>query len=165
MLKQVLLISSILAFVACGEQNSAEVGQNAPKISAKQLNGEALNAQIMQGKVVVLAFFKSGCASCVKDLPKLNAMVKEQPQNLVVLAIDAPDTPEVIADMAKRYGWDSLVMLKDDLAITSKRYGVVVTPALIILDNQGTIQARIVGERPWETTKNALEQVLEAYTM
>lgn len=162
-MKEILqILGALLAliFVGCGEKISAEVGQNTPKISAKQLDGQEFTPNLMQDKTVVLAFFKNGCASCIKDLPKLNTMAKEQQDKLVVLAINAPDTPEVIADMAKRFGWDSMVMLKDELAITSKRYGVAVTPTLILLDAQGIIQARIVGERPWETTEKILHKVL-----
>lgn len=77
-----------------------------------------------------------------------------------MLAINVPDTLEVIADMAKHFGWDSMVVLKDELAITSKRYGVAVTSTLILLDSQGIIQARIVGEHPWETTEKILHKVL-----
>lgn len=157
---QILGALFALTFVGCGEKISAEVGQNAPKISAKQLDGQEFAPNLMQDKAVVLAFFKNGCASCIKDLPKLNTMAKEQQDKLVVLAINAPDTPEVIADMVKLFGWDSMVVLKDELAITSKRYGVAVTPTLILLDAQGIIQARIVGERPWETTEKILHKVL-----
>ncbi len=157
---QILGALFALSFTGCGEKISAEIGQNAPKISAKQLDGNAFASNLMQDKAVVLAFFKNGCASCIKDLPKLNTMAKEQPDKLVVLAINALDTKEVIADMAKRFGWDSMIVLKDELAITSKRYGVAVTPTLILLDEQGIIRARIVGERPWETTEKILHKAL-----
>ena len=160
MKKSFLLILSILALVGCNPQSSADIGQSAPKIAAKQLDGRTLAPHVMQGKAVVLAFFKNGCASCLKDLLKLNAMAKEQQDKLVVLAINALDSPETIADMAQRFGWDSMILLKDELGITSKRYDVAVTPTLIIFDKNGIIQARVVGERPWEGTQRIFDAIL-----
>ncbi|MDE7255353.1 MAG: TlpA family protein disulfide reductase [Helicobacter sp.] len=155
---QILIV--LLALAGCNTQTSADIGQSAPKIAAKQLDGQALAPHTMQGKAVVLAFFKNGCASCLKDLPKLNTMAQEQRDKLVVLAINALDSPETIADMAQRFGWDSMILLKDELGITSKRYDVAVTPTLIILDKNGIIAARIVGERAWEGTEKILYEVL-----
>lgn len=155
-----LIIATAFLLVACSEQNSAVIGDNAPKISARQLNGDSLNEQALEGKAMVLAFFKNGCASCVKDLPKLNILAFEQADRLNVIAIDALDTADVIADMMRRFGWNNMIVLKDDLAITSKRYGVVVTPTLILVDKHGVIQARIIGERPWDDTKRELDKLL-----
>ena len=51
------------------------VGDKAPKIDLKLLNGQLINNENIKGKVVVLQFTASWCSVCIKEMPHLEKEV------------------------------------------------------------------------------------------
>jgi len=54
-----------------------QVGKAASDFNIKDLSGKGYKLSTMKGKVVVLKFWFTNCAPCVKEIPELNALKQE----------------------------------------------------------------------------------------
>ncbi|NLU33732.1 MAG: TlpA family protein disulfide reductase [Wolinella succinogenes] len=142
----------------CNPQGVA-LGESAPEISTKNLQGEAVKLENYRGKVVVLRFWAKGCASCVKEMPFLEELWREYEEELVILAINAQDSSREMEAFKEQYHL-GYPLLKDDLDITTKRYGVVAIPTMFLIDKEGRLRDKIYGEQPWASTRGRILGIL-----
>jgi len=119
-----------------------KVGSVAPKLKfAKMLqspSGARVDWASLRGKTVVLEFWATWCAPCVKSIPHLNDLFAAvDPNKVVFISIDDEDgqTIESFASKRKMAGWIAL----DPDHSTFKAYGVVERPATVVVDGAGRV--------------------------
>ena len=163
MLKKFNLISIfILLFLVfsngCFSNSSGgNVGEKAPKISAKKLNEEKLTLE--KDKITVLVFFEKGCAACIKELPLLDEFAYEQRDKFQAIAINSVDEVPSIVVLQAQYSLYNVVLAKDDLDISWQRYGIFALPTTIIIKD-GVVIERITGDKGWENLHSKLLPLL-----
>ena len=83
-------------------------------------------------------------------------------QGLVVLAINLAEKRDVVAAFVKRRGVTSTVLL-DANKEAEKQYQIAYTPTVFLVDRQGRLVGKAIGERPWagEQGKALLRRLLE----
>lgn len=101
----------------------------------------------LRGRVVLLDFWATWCAPCRVVIPKLDDMQSRYgAQGLSVLGVSTEDTQDV-ALFARRtamhYG-----VASDRHGQTSRTYGVVSLPTLVVIDKRGVIRDVSVGYDP-----------------
>jgi thiol-disulfide isomerase/thioredoxin len=98
----------------------------------------------VRGHVVLLDFWATWCAPCRVVIPKLDALqARYGAQGLTVLGVSTEDTADVATftqRMAMRYG-----VGVDKHAQTTRSYGVVSLPTLIVIDKRGVVRDVSVG--------------------
>ncbi|ASS50988.1 MAG: thioredoxin [Candidatus Fluviicola riflensis] len=77
-MKQLLLSISILCLSGnLFAQDSLTIGQNAPEISLSDIDGTAFTLTSLKGKVVLIDFWASWCAPCMKEQPELKNLYEK----------------------------------------------------------------------------------------
>ncbi|MDR1285862.1 MAG: TlpA family protein disulfide reductase [Campylobacteraceae bacterium] len=149
-----LLTATMFAFAQSG---GVKIGEDAPEISAKDMEGNSVKLSQFEDKAIVIRFWEKGCHHCMMEMPKLEALQKEYKDDLAVIGINSYNSIEDIKTFQKEYDI-TFTLLKDDLDISSKKYGVVVIPTMFIIDKSGKLKDKIFGMSSWE---KSLEKILE----
>ncbi|MCO4294486.1 TlpA family protein disulfide reductase [Solitalea sp. MAHUQ-68] len=79
-------------------------GEPVPNIKFTTIDGKSLSFEQLKGKVIVVNFWFTTCAPCLKEIPELNELYEKYKQNdnVVFLAIST-DKKETVEDfLAKR---------------------------------------------------------------
>lgn len=137
--------------------------RGAPKITF--LDGERnISVAEFRGKAVLLNFWATWCAPCLKELPSLDGLQQQlggSKFEVVAVAAD-PRGPEAAAQFLERLEIDHLKLYADPtLALASSIGGANVLPVSILYDAKGQEVGRLVGEADW-TSPEALALVRSA---
>jgi thiol-disulfide isomerase/thioredoxin len=125
------------------------VGAAAPAWSDTQSVAGSFPASLaaLRGKVVVLDFWATWCGPCRFVAPKLDALqTRYGAQGLSVVGIsteDASDVAPFAQQMGIHYGVGS-----DPHGKTTRAYGVVSLPTLVVIDKRGTVRDVSIGYDP-----------------
>lgn len=155
------IIALCVALSGCGEIDSKmELGAASPDISVLDLDGKAVSLGDYSGKAVVLAFYKNGCSSCTESLPKLDEFVDTRGDKLGIIAINAVNSKDEIVGFLAQHHYEHIAVVQDNMSITTQRFGVVMTPTLILIDGDKIVRDKIVGGASWERIENSLNSII-----
>ena len=144
-----LVITVVLT--ACGGPNPATVGEAPPELSVLDMMDRPVKLPDYKGKVVVLRFWSGTCAACLTEMPQIEKIYqKHKDEGFAMLGVNMGDTKDQIQAFAAELGITYPVLL-DELSITAKRYGVFAVPTSYILDREGIVREKILGEARAET--------------
>ena len=128
-----------------------EMQKDAPPFTLKSLSGTRYSLKDFKGKPVLVKFWATWCPSCCEELPVIDKSFREKLEPLVIplLAIDGEKEKRVRGFIEKNK--ISLPVLLDEKEKIARAYGVNFIPAAFLIDREGRIIARIVGERDWSS--------------
>jgi glutathione peroxidase-family protein len=115
------------------------------------LNGGPLTLAELRGKVLLIDFWTFDCWNCYRSFPWLNAVeARYQEQGLQVVGIHSPEFEHeheraAVRRKIEEFGLRHPVMLDNDFSYwraMNNRYW----PAFYLLDRQGNIRGRYIGE-------------------
>ena len=77
-----------------------KVGDHAPKIDLKLLDGQIINNENIKGKVVVFQFTASWCSVCIKEMPHLEKEVWQRfkDDDFILIGVDLMEDLEVVKE-------------------------------------------------------------------
>jgi peroxiredoxin len=118
------------------------VGQLAPEIDGKDLEGQPLKLSDFRGKVVLLSFYGEWCHYCVKQFPHERSLAerfKDRP--FVLLGVNSDPSPQDARYSALRHGlsWRAFFAGGVDGEIP-RRYAISGWPSLFVIDATGVIR-------------------------
>jgi thiol-disulfide isomerase/thioredoxin len=100
-----------------------------------------------RGKVLLLDYWASWCAPCLKELPHLQELVtKHAGDPFVALAINADEPAATAFESAKRIGMTMTIGVNDPALY--RTLAVHSLPALLVIDKDGRLRGRWDGYRP-----------------
>jgi thiol-disulfide isomerase/thioredoxin len=106
----------------------------------------------VRGRVVLLDFWATWCAPCRVVMPKLAALqARYGAQGLSVLGVSAEETQDV-ALFAQRTSPRYAIGV-DKHAETTRSYGVISLPTLVVIDKRGVVRDVSIGYDPMEDTR------------
>jgi peroxiredoxin len=134
----------------------------APQFSYTLLDGKRGSTADLQGKVVLVNFWATNCASCVKEMPQLVAThQKFVARGLQTLAVSMSyDPPAQVAHFAQSRALPLAVVIDNTGAIARAFGDVKVTPTLVLIDKAGAIVKRVVGEPNFAELHTLVDQLL-----
>ncbi|MDR0408039.1 MAG: TlpA family protein disulfide reductase [Campylobacteraceae bacterium] len=159
MKKIVLIAFFMLSLIFAQTGDGVKIGEKSPEISAKDLSGKSVKLDEFEDKVIVVRFWEKGCRHCMMEMPKLQELQDEYKDDLTVIGINSYNPIEDIKTFQNEYKI-TFTLLKDDLDITKKRYGVIVVPTTFIIDKSGVVKYKIFGMSSWEKSKEKILELL-----
>ena len=136
---------------------SALTGKAAPAVVGESLDGETVRLSDFRGKYVVLNFFASWCVPCQREHDDLMAFSQRHGArgDAEVLAVIFSDERSAAKEFFEERGGDWPV-ISDPNGQVALDYGVRGPPESFLIDPNGIVLTRIVGE----VTDDGLERLL-----
>jgi len=132
-----LILLTAIICSGCGTQPLTS--GPAPDFTLDSLHGDAVTLSDLKGQVAVLDFWATWCSPCVEGLDHLQQMHERyNDQGLVVLAINAGEDREEVAEFVADRGYRFIILLDTDGGV-SDAYGVQGIPHTIIVDREGKV--------------------------
>ena len=134
----------------------------APSSQFLLLDGKSITTADLRGKVTLVNFWATTCVTCVKEMPQLvNTFQKYQGQGFETVAVAMSyDPPNWVNTYARTRKLPFKVAL-DSSGEVAKAWGdVQLTPTTFLLDKQGRIVKRYVGEPDFPALHRLLEELL-----
>jgi peroxiredoxin len=161
-LKAVAILA--VAAIAAAGYFLATPKTRAPDVTFTDLTGQSITSQQLRGKVVMVNFWATSCASCIREMPdmvKTYNKYHERGLEFVAVAMSY-DPPNYVLNYAQTRQLPFKVALdvKGDLA---KAFGdVQLTPTTFVIDRKGNIIKRYIGEPDFAALHQLLEKELAA---
>lgn len=136
----------------------------APDVTFISLSGEKMSSQSLRGKVVIVNFWATYCATCIREMPQLvETYNKFKDEGLELVAVSMrDDPPNYVLNFTQTRKLPFKVVL-DVQGNLAKAFGdVKMTPTTFVIDKEGNIIKRYVGEPEFSALHLLLEKALAA---
>lgn len=122
----------------------------APDFTGKTLDGKVFRLKDVLGKrVIVVDFWATWCAPCVKMLKKLQALQESHPDVLVLsVTIDDATSQAKVSQLIQGKGYTFPVILDPDSAILRLFHPPLDIPYCLVIDRQGNVAYTHAGYVP-----------------
>lgn len=147
------------------EYKSSESGA-APDLAAGEwINSEPLTLTGLRGRVVLIEFWTFGCYNCRNTLPYVKGWdARYRAKGLTVIGVHSPEFDEErkiehLRRQVASLGITYPVVTDNDFR-TWKAYGVEAWPTILLLDKQGRIRWRRVGEGGYGEAERLIQKLL-----
>jgi thiol-disulfide isomerase/thioredoxin len=143
-----LLFILFFAFQLKAQEPKIQVGQYAPEIALPKPDGTILKLSSLKGKLVLIDFWASWCAPCIKEQPALKAMYDKhakdvQENRFEILGVSLDKSKENWLSAIQRFNinWPQISDLKFWRSKVAADYAIEGLPYNIIIDATGKIIA------------------------
>ena len=134
----------------------------APGFKVRLLDGRSLDSRDLIGKkILVLRFQASYCKPCARESPALARLTERyRGRGVEVLAVHVQDAVVDVRRFMRANKVTYPVALDPKLTI-GNRYGFKGTPYTVVVDRQGEIVARLLGESAVTRLPRVLDEILK----
>jgi len=153
-MKPLIILMALLSFcsflfVGC---SPVKVEQKAPDFLTSTIDGEKFVLKDYLGqqggnRVLILAFFNTGCKPCEEDLRYLQRVYdqyREHGLDVVCIFAEHSNNPDVAKKFIQKLDL-KLPVLLDKQGTISKRYNVTGLPCQYVVDREGFVRFRFLG--------------------
>ena len=134
----------------------------APEVTFTTLQGKSISMAELKGKVVLVNFWATDCPGCIAEMPGLIKTYNEyKPQGFEVIAVAMSyDPPSQVLTYSEKNALPFPVM-HDSYGEMAEKFGnVQLTPTAFILDQQGNILRKVIGELNFNDLHQLLDEKL-----
>jgi peroxiredoxin len=134
----------------------------APRADFVTVQGEKLSTESLRGKVVLVNFWSTSCATCVEEMPKIvDTYKKYRDRGFETVAVAMSyDPPNYVIAYAVNNKLPFRIAL-DPVGNVARSFGDVdATPTTFVLDRRGRVVARYVGAPDFGKLDELLESKL-----
>jgi peroxiredoxin len=157
----VAIIALLGSFVA-----ALSAKDTAPSVQFTSLKGEKIALDSFRGKVVLVNFWATDCPGCVTEMPKLvqtYQKYKDQGLETVAVAMDY-DPPNYVLAYSEKHALPFPVALDPSGNLAKAFKDVKLIPTTFVIDKQGKILQRIIGEPDMIALHALIEKELKEST-
>jgi thiol-disulfide isomerase/thioredoxin len=117
----------------------------APKFRAKTMDGETINNDSIQGKVLLLQFWATWCPYCKRDMAALERIGQEfETQGLLVLGVNVGESKKKVKQFLEQSPRSSKVVLMEDTNLAAV-FEAKNFPLYVLIDRGGKLAGRQEG--------------------
>lgn len=115
-------------------------------------DGTTFTLSKMRGRIVLVNFFFPTCGGCIKELPYVQQLFRKyQSRGLAIVSINIlPHQDKLIEPMFTKLGLRFPALEAPGELWASSNYNVLSVPDNMLVDQEGRMVLRIVGEGVWE---------------
>ncbi|MFT5193568.1 MAG: peroxiredoxin [Cellvibrionaceae bacterium] len=125
------------------ELNGAvQVGDVAPNFTLIDIEGNEHTLAALRGQPVIVNFWATWCAPCRVEMPELEqAFADYEDENLVILALNREETPEIVEQFFVQEMGLTFTPLLDSTSVAADQYGVFNMPTTYFVNADGMVSA------------------------
>ena len=140
--------------------SSLNEGDQAVFFELEDINKDIVKLEDYKGEVIVLNFFATWCEPCKNEVHELEAFQQKmnETNKAKFFIVDVGELQNTVQPFIDEYNTTSVYLFDKNRKIM-KQYGVTGQPETLIIDKEGIIQKRIIGE----TTSRNLEILVDQY--
>ena len=129
------------------------------------INAAPVTRESLRGKVVLVDFWTYSCINCLRTLPYVKAWAeKYKDAGLVVIGVHTPEfgfeRSSANVQRAVRHLGVGFPVVADGERRIWKAFGTQAWPTMVLVDAQGRIHSRQVGEGAYEETERTIQRLL-----
>jgi cytochrome c biogenesis protein CcmG/thiol:disulfide interchange protein DsbE len=157
----VALLGVIMTIVPAGSAFAvAEVGQPAPALVVKELNGQTFDLSALRGKVVVVNFWATWCQPCRAEMPALDAFYRHyhgQGLEMIGLSADRPHERSDVSKVMQSFSYPAAML--DDVNVDD--FGDPSSlPVTFVIDGNGVVRAKLTPDETQVTEQSLSAAIL-----
>ncbi|WP_428421652.1 TlpA disulfide reductase family protein [Methylibium sp.] len=136
--------------------------QAAPSVAYTLLDGTQHRTDQLRGKVVLVNFWATSCATCVKEMPDIAATYEKfKARGYETLAVAMSyDPPAYVVNFTETRKLPFRVAIDHDGAIARSFGDVQLTPTSVLINKRGEVVKRYIGEPDFAELHKLLDQLL-----
>jgi cytochrome c biogenesis protein CcmG, thiol:disulfide interchange protein DsbE len=155
--RSALILVCLFAFTGCYSRSKpSSIGTSAPDFTITD-SDRSVSLTQLRGKIVVLNFWATWCPPCVDEMPSLEQLQKKlQGTDITILAVSVDDDADDYHRFLKQHAIDLLTVRESGrktdtgvIAPVSSSYGTFKVPETYIIDRNGVIRRKFIGEVNW----------------
>lgn len=142
-------IAAIVVFVMAGMTYFVLARRRAvPQATFVLLSGRTLSTSSLRGQVYLVNFWATSCATCIKEMPKMGKTYERfKGRDFEFIAVDMSYDPlPYVTDYTSTRHLPFEVAKDVGGRLAREFYDVRLTPTTFLVDKQGNIVKRILGE-------------------
>lgn len=153
-----LVILGLLAYLAFSAGQKAL----APDVTFTTIEGKTIQMAALKGKVVLVNFWATDCPGCIKEMPQLiDTYKKYHAKGFEVIAVAMfYDPPSHVLNYAQKNALPFPVMHDGFGEIANRFEDVRLTPTSFIMDKEGRVIQRVIGELDFTSLQHLLNKQL-----
>jgi peroxiredoxin len=135
----------------------------APAVEMMTIEGERVALADLRGKVVLVNFWATDCAVCLKEMPAMAQLYRElKPRGLDAIFVAMPhDRPDHVLAYARSRKLPFKVALDVQGNVVRAFGDIRATPTTLIVDKRGYIVQKILGEPDFEQLRRFISGKLD----
>ncbi|MFL6657026.1 MAG: peroxiredoxin family protein [Massilia sp.] len=157
-----VIIGVVMAALAVGGYLTFNSRSTVPDVTFISLSGQKVSTASLRGKVVLINFWATSCVTCVKEMPRMvdtYQQFKDQGLEFVAVAMKY-DPPNYVLNYTESHHLPFIVALDAGGDIAQAFDGVASTPTTYLIDKDGKVLKRYVGEPDFNALHALLKQKL-----
>lgn len=154
-------VSSFSALAAI-EKIEVSAQNTPPTLIAKNLSGRSVDITRFKGKVLLVNFWATWCAPCVREIPSLLSLQDQFGiKNLQLILINYGETQKKIQDFVEKNSIDGLILFDEGRTATAN-WNIKGLPTTFIIDRDFKLSHQALGELNWadETVTDLIESLI-----
>jgi peroxiredoxin len=160
----VVLSLTILGLLTACDSSRVGSASLAPNSNFVLINASTMKTADLKGKVTLVNFWATSCTTCIAEMPKMVATYdKYHAKGYEVIAVAMSyDPPSYVVNYAETRKLPFHVAIDNTGAIAKDWGDVRLTPTTYLVDKQGFIVKRFVGEPNFVELHTLIERLLAA---
>ena len=154
----VLLTLVVLFFL------SLATNKKVPEIAVTSITGEAIKLYQDKNNFTIINFWATDCPGCIKEMPGLVAIYNQfREQGLEIIAVSMSyDPPNQVLNFTQKNKIPFPVVLDVDGQIARSFEQIRLTPTSILIDKNGKIIDKVIGELDFNKLNALLKKHLDS---
>jgi thiol-disulfide isomerase/thioredoxin len=135
----------------------------APEISFQDGEWEKRTLADFRGQIVLVNFWATWCAPCIRELPSLDRLqkrLKHSGVKIIALSLDRGGV-EAVTEFYADNGIHNLEVYVDPTMAAQQAFDIPGLPTTVLIDREGRDRGRLIGPADWDG-EDAADLVLSA---
>ncbi len=160
-LKFYVVMFALVAFAGCTEHEMKAPPKMKPfkaiPFTLQDVSGKKISFDDYAGKSVILNFWATWCAPCVKEMPLLDKLGRVGKRvGLEVIVVNYKETLDTVRKFTEKNDYGSPTVLVDESGKLADQYQVMGLPATFFINSEGMAVYSYLGELTNEIANNGL---------
>ena len=160
-IKPAAIGAAVLAIAGIGFATFSQQ-QQAPDVTFISIDGQKISSHDLRGKVVMVNFWATSCATCVKEMPQMVETYNKFKQDgleFVAVAMSY-DPPNYVLNYTETRKLPFKVAIDNTGSVAQAWGDVKLTPTTYLVNKQGESVKRYVGEPDFAELHKLIEKLL-----